>query len=111
MKKPEDCENLEDIRRGIDTLDREIVALLGTRSCYVEAAAHFKTSEGNVRAPERQKAMLEEQRRWAEEEGLSPEMIENLYKTLLAYFVDRELRDWRSASETGRLPRLIGNHS
>ena len=80
MKKPEDCESLEDVRGAIDALDR-IVAPLGARSRYVEDTARFKTSEGNVHAPERQRAMLEERRRWAKEEGLSPEVIEDLYKT------------------------------
>ena len=81
MKKPEDCESLEDVRGAIDVLDREIVAPLGACSRYIEAAACFKTSEGNVHAPEYQRAMLEERRRCAKEEGLSPEMIEDLYKT------------------------------
>jgi isochorismate pyruvate lyase len=79
VKKPEDCESLEGVRGAIEALDREIVPPLGARSRYVEAAACFKTSEGNVHAPERQRAMLEERRRWAKEEGLSPEVIEDLY--------------------------------
>ena len=81
MKKPEDCESLEDVRGAIDALEREIVAPLGARSRYVEAGARFKTSEGNVHAPERKRVMLEERRRWAKEEDLSPEVIEDLYKT------------------------------
>ena len=81
MKKPEECESLEDVRGAIDALDRKIVAPLGARSRYVEATARFKRSEGSVHAPERQRAMLEERRRWAKEEGLSPEVIEDLYKT------------------------------
>lgn len=75
------------MRRGIDALDREIVALIGERSRYVEAAAMFKTDETSVRAPER--------RRWAEEEGLSPDVIEDLFRRLVSYFVDREMEDWK----------------
>jgi isochorismate pyruvate lyase len=81
VKKPEDCESLEDVPGAIDALQGEIVAPLGARPRYVEATARFKTSEGNVHAPECQRAMLEERRRWAKEEGLSPEVIEDLYKT------------------------------
>jgi isochorismate pyruvate lyase len=65
-KAPEDCTNMEEVRHGIDTLDREIIGLISTRSRYVKAAARFKASEASVRAPERQKAMLEERRRWTE---------------------------------------------
>lgn len=96
MKSPEDCADIEDVRRGIDALDREIVALIGRRARYVEAAALFKTGETSVRAPERRKAMLETRRQWAEEEDLSPEVIEAVYETLVSYFVDREMNRWRN---------------
>jgi isochorismate pyruvate lyase len=72
MKRPEDCESLDDVRLAIDALDREIIAGLGQRARYVEAAARFKTGEPSIRAPERQRTMLEARRRWAEEVGLSP---------------------------------------
>lgn len=38
--------------------------------------------------------MLQARRRWAEEEGLSPQVIENVYETLISYFVNRELERW-----------------
>ena len=95
MRSPEEHASIEDVRRGIDKLDREVIALIGRRAHYVEAAARFKTGESGVRAPERRKAMLEARRRWAEEEGLSPEMIEAIYETLVTYFVDREMARWR----------------
>ena len=97
MKPPEDCSNIEDVRENIDVLDREIVALIGRRSQYVEAAACFKTSESSVRAPERQRAMLGVRRQWADEEGLSPEVIEAVFQTLIDYFVQRELHGWRDS--------------
>ena len=81
------------MRRGIDALDRELVAMIGRRSRYVRAAAAFKKDEAAVRAPERQRAMIEERRRWAEEEDLSPEVIEALFRRLISYFVDREMED------------------
>lgn len=96
MKQSEDCASIEDVREGIDTLDREIVALIGRRAHYVEAAARFKTSQSSVRAPERQKAMLDVRRRWAEEENLAPDVVENVYRTLIDYFIQREMQGWRS---------------
>ncbi|CAA9449395.1 hypothetical protein AVDCRST_MAG82-3655 [uncultured Rubrobacteraceae bacterium] len=95
MKLPEDCEGIEDVRQSIDALDKEIVHLIGRRARYVERAARFKTGEQSVRAPERQRAMLSERRRWAEEDGLDPEVIEAIYRTLVSYFIDREMRQWR----------------
>ena len=87
---------------AIDVLDREVVALIGRRARYVEAAARFKTGESGVRAPERRQAMLGERRRWAEEEGLSPEVISAVYETLVSHFTERELDRWRSSRSSGR---------
>ena len=39
--------------------------------------------------------MLETRRRWAEENGLDPDVIEDLYRTLVSFFVDREMHQWR----------------
>jgi len=83
------------VREAVDALDREIVALLGRRSRYVERAAAFKTSEAGVRAPERQRAMLAERRLWAESEGLDGDFVEELYGVVISHFVNREVRDWR----------------
>ena len=41
---PADCANLDEIRAGMDSIDREIVALVTERVAYVRAAAPFKTS-------------------------------------------------------------------
>ncbi|WP_325205769.1 chorismate mutase [Vibrio sp. 03_296] len=41
LKKPEACESLNDIRLGIDTLDKEIVHILSQRMGYVKAAAQI----------------------------------------------------------------------
>ncbi|MGB3634359.1 MAG: chorismate mutase [Rubrobacteraceae bacterium] len=86
------------MRQAIDSLDRKIVGLIGKRSRYVEAAARFKTGEESVRAPERQKKMLEKRRRWAEEENLDTDLIEGLYEDLVSYFVNREMEDWKRAA-------------
>lgn len=93
-KSPEDCASIEEVRQGIDALDHEIITLIGRRAHYVEAAARFKTSESSVRAPERQKSMLDVRRRWAEEGGLSPDVIEKVYRILVDYFIQREMERW-----------------
>ena len=96
MTPPEKCSSLEEVRRGIDALDEEIVHLIGRRAHYVRAAARFKTSEAHVAAPDRQKAMFAVRREWAEREGLDPELIEDLYRRLVSWFVEHELEHWRN---------------
>jgi isochorismate pyruvate lyase len=96
MKQPEDCQNIEEIRTEIDKLDREIIALIGKRFNYVKAAAKFKTSTTDVKAPERFKSMLEQRRLWAEAEKLNPDVIDKIYRDLVNYFINEELDSWKN---------------
>ncbi len=96
MKAPEECENMTDIRREIDDLDGHIIALLGRRFAYVKAASKFKMSKAAVKDPERFQAMLVQRRTWAEAAGLSPDVIEKMYRDLVGYFTAEEMREWKS---------------
>ncbi len=96
MKEPEECSDMQEIRAEIDYIDRQIVAAIGQRFKYVKAASKFKTSENSVKAPERLKSMLRQRRLWAEEEGLNPAVVENLYQDLVDYFIAEELKHWQS---------------
>ncbi len=91
---PGECANLEEIRAGMDAIDREVIALIARRVEYVRAAAAFKTSSANVAAPERVAAVLKTRREWAEAAGLSGDAIEALYRDLVAYSVGEEHKQW-----------------
>lgn len=93
---PGQCSGLDQIRAGMDAIDREIVALIAQRVAYVRAAAKFKTSSANVAAPERVAAVLKTRREWAEAAGLSGEVIEGLYRELVAYSVSEEHKEFES---------------
>jgi isochorismate pyruvate lyase len=97
MKSPEKCENMGEIRAEIDTLDKQVIDLLGQRFRYVKAASKFKTSETSVRAPERFASMLEQRRHWATEVGLNPDAIEKLYRDLVTHFIEEEMKEWKKA--------------
>ena len=100
MKTPDECAEMGDIRAEIDRIDRKIIALLGQRFQYVQAAAQFKTSVESVKAPERLKAMLGQRRLWAEEEGLRPDAIEKMYNDLVGYFIKEEMTKWKAKVPT-----------
>jgi isochorismate pyruvate lyase len=91
-KAPEECASIEEVRHCVDTLIREIVRRSGARSRSVKAAGRFKASETGVR-PDRRKTVPEERRRWAEEEGSSSDAMEKMYRDLIDYSIDRELKD------------------
>ncbi|WP_414549429.1 isochorismate lyase [Anabaena sp. CCY 0017] len=96
MKAAQECANIQEIRTEIDTIDHEIIKAFAQRFEYVKAAAKFKTNETSVKAPERFNAMLQQRRVWAEAAGLNPDVIENLYRDLVSYFIDEELKNWHS---------------
>lgn len=96
LKKPEVCESLNDIRVGIDTLDREIVHILSKRLGYVKAAAQFKPNEQSIPAPERVVAMLEDRKKWAEEEGMSTEYVEHLFSHIIDWYINQQIQHWRA---------------
>jgi len=95
-KRPEACENLADIREGIDELDRQIVDVLQRRLAYVKAAAQFKPTEESIAAPQRVAAMLSDRRAWAEAAGLPAGGVETLFASLINWFIEQQTMHWRA---------------
>ena len=96
MKSPDECANIHEVREEIDIIDREVIEALSKRFQYVIAAARFKTSEASVRSPERFQAMLQQRREWAQESGLNPDVVENIYRDLVNYYIEEELKHYKS---------------
>lgn len=48
-----DCISLDEVRKNIDRIDREIVELISERSTYVRQAAGLKKTTDDVTAPKR----------------------------------------------------------
>ena len=88
-----ECTSLEEVREQIDRLDREIVRLLSERSEYVRQAAGFKKSADDVRAPKRAEEVISKVRGLAVEHGVSPDIVEAIYRTMIASFIDYEMRE------------------
>lgn len=99
MQSASECSSLDEVRAEIDRIDRAIIALIGERAEYVHAAARFKSSEAAVAAPDRQASMLVARRAWAVQADLDPDVVEKLYRDLVAYFIVREREHWKGLSE------------
>ena len=82
--------SLEQVRSSIDEIDRKIVALVTERETWVREAARFKTTRSDVEAPARVEQVIERVRGLAEEAGGSPEVVERLYRAMIAAFIDLE---------------------
>lgn len=92
MIPPEACTSIEEVRHGIDELDRAIITALGQRFHYVKAVTRFKKTAADVRADERYQAVLYSRRAWAAEAGLNPDVIEAMYRLLITHFIEEEMK-------------------
>ena len=87
------CESLEEVRENIDRIDRNIVKLIAERSTYVVQAANFKKNSDDVKAPQRVKKIIEKVRNLAKEDGVNPDIVENIYREMISSFINFELSE------------------
>ena len=88
-----DCQTLDEVRAQIDRIDGEIVALLAERTGYARQAGRLKLTVDDVRAPIRVEQIVARARRLAAELGAPPDLVERLYRTMIEYFTDMQLRE------------------
>lgn len=90
-KLPEECTNISDVRNEIDNIDREIIRLLSTRFGYVKEVVKYKdgTASG-IEASARRNEVMQTRRQWAEDGGLNPDVVEEIYDRLVRYFIEEE---------------------
>ena len=74
---------MAEVRFGVDRLDEEIVALVGERFRYMDAAARIKPERGHVRDEGRKAEVLANVARHAEAAGVPPEVAADLYERLI----------------------------
>lgn len=67
----------------MDALDQQIVALLGERFRFMDAAARIKATRGAVRDEARKNQVLENVRRAALDAGVPDDLITRLYDMLV----------------------------
>ena len=86
------CTSIEEVRARIDHIDRDMVTLLAQRGQLVTQAAAFKKTTDDVRAPARVEQVIAKVRGIAGETGASPEVVERVYRAMIAAFIDEELQ-------------------
>ena len=75
---------LKETRELIDELDQELVTLLARRAVLSRRAWGSKAALGvAVKDPGREATALEARRRWAEEQGLDPDAVEDIFQAIL----------------------------
>ena len=91
---PEACQDMGEVRAGVDALDRELVALLAVRQRYMDAAARLKPERGKVYDADRVEDVVAKVKAAAQEAGLSDTIAETVWRVLVELCIAYELEVW-----------------
>ena len=94
FKLPEDCNDMREVRVGVDRTDRELVELLDRRFGYMRAAARIKQSRDTVRDEARKAAVIAAVAVDAEARGLPAAEIARIWDLLVETSIAYELEEW-----------------
>jgi len=89
-----ECRSLEEIRNNIDNIDNQIIKLIAERGSFVKQASKFKNNSQEVNAPQRVEAIIKKVKRLAFEYGANPDIIEKLYRNMIADFIALEMSEF-----------------
>ena len=94
VKLPEECETMREVRIGVDTTDRELMALLDRRFGYMRAAARIKTDRNVVRDEARKSEVIGNAMADAQARDLPSEKIAQIWDILVETSIAYELVEW-----------------
>ena len=81
---------MAEVRAGIDTLDRRLVALLGERLKFIAAAARIKPDRATVRDEWRKADVLAKVEAASRELGVPIDLTADLWERLIEYSIAHE---------------------
>ncbi len=91
---PEACQTMIEVRAGVDTLDRELVALLALRFGYMRAAARIKDARDAVRDEGRKASVIAAALAEAEPRGVPVDVIGDIWERLVEGSIAYEFAEW-----------------
>jgi isochorismate pyruvate lyase len=91
---PQECENMKQVRAGVDATDAALLALLARRFAYMDAAARIKTDRNAVRDEARKALVIGNAAIMAEELKIPSQSISDMWEILVETSIDYELERW-----------------
>ena len=91
---PESCNDMADVRLGVDATDRDLMALLARRYGYMRAAARIKADRDTVRDERRKAQVIQNARADAENRQLPGNDIAQIWDALVESSIAYELEEW-----------------
>lgn len=92
LEPPPVTDLLQQCRREIDTIDSQVVRLLGMRTRLVQQIGELKSGLGWIRDSQREAEVLRQVREQARQEGVDENMVVQIYRLLMEQFVDMQAR-------------------
>ncbi|CAN5361761.1 chorismate mutase [soil metagenome] len=94
LPRPEDCQSMAEVRRGVDAIDAQLVALLETRFAYMRAAARIKPEKGQVRDEARKAQVIANACAEAQVRGIPADAVAELWERLVEASIAYEAEYW-----------------
>lgn len=88
---PDEYTTMQQVREGVDALDRQLVALLAERFAHMRAAARIKPERSLVRDEARKAEVIANVRAEAERIGVPPQLAAELWDRLVEGSIAYEL--------------------
>ena len=92
--EPAKCNDMTQVRAGVDSIDAQLVELLTVRFAYMDAAARIKTERSAVRDEVRKQQVLANVKDAARSAGISAELVGDLWELLVEASIAYELEKW-----------------
>jgi isochorismate pyruvate lyase len=90
----ENCQTMEQVRRGVDATDVELIALLAKRFGYMDAAARIKPDRNQVRDEDRKQAVIANATAEASQASIPQEVIGAMWEILVEGSIEYEAAAW-----------------
>jgi isochorismate pyruvate lyase len=91
---PEQCENMTQVRKGVDDTDALLINLLARRYAYMDAAARIKSDRTAVRDEARKAQVIGNVVSMAKNANLPSDDIGKIWDLLVESSIAYELREW-----------------
>ncbi len=89
---PQACQEMAEVRAGVDALDRQLVEILAVRQQYMEAAARIKPAASDVVVPWRIEEVVANVLAEAPKYGLSERIAEPVWRVLIEKCIEHEAK-------------------
>ena len=101
IKPAKDCTSMTEVRAGVDSIDRELVALIARRQAYMEAAARIKEDRDAVYDSVRIEDVVAKVKAEAVKQGLSIEIAEPVWREMIKQSIAYEFKVWDKLRDAG----------